>query len=134
MGALADLLDRFGSDAEDDRSAHERIRTAVGAAPAAETLTGLGPRRVVDVAGTVVALTRSAIGDAPRLDIVVDDGSMRVGARFLGRRAIDGIAQGRAIVLTGRFTTARGQRPLALNPSYRILPTPEDAPMRPARS
>ncbi|WP_349828474.1 DNA-binding protein [Brevibacterium litoralis] len=115
------LLERFASrdvEEETDLGAVSRVE---GATP----MDAVRPRMATKVAGVIVSLTRSVPDEAPQLSVDVSDGKGVVTARFLGRRAIPGIATGRALELDGRFCDGSGDDraagPVALNPSYRLL-------------
>lgn len=116
---LTRFLDRFGStDTTDAEDLHRRLAHLHGTTP----ICRIAPRQEVTVGGVVVALTRSVPQDSPRLDITVSDGTGAARARFLGMRAIPGIAAGRTVVLTGCFTTHSDAPSLmALNPRYELI-------------
>lgn len=118
------MLERWGTSADKDAEADADIHAA-SAVPGATPLRELELRADTRVAGVIVAVTRSLPHEAPRLDIVISDGTGSAAARFLGRREIPGVAAGRAIVLDGRFCRQQGEV-RTVNPVYRLIASASD--------
>ena len=78
-------------------------------------------REMVDVAGTVRAVTLRPSGSTPTMEAELWDGTGRVLLVWLGRRAIPGIQPGRRLVVRGRLTSVKGERAI-YNPSYELQP------------
>ncbi len=58
----------------------------------------------------------------PALEIVLSDGTADVVAVFTGRRHIEGIEHGRAVVIEGIAREEHGRR-IMLNPAYTLIST-----------
>jgi amino acid transporter len=78
-------------------------------------------RDVVDMAGTLRAVTLRPSGSTQTMEAELWDGTGRVLLVWLGRRAIPGIQPGRKIVVHGRLTTVKGERAI-YNPAYELQP------------
>jgi hypothetical protein len=76
-------------------------------------------RELVDVAGTLRAVTLRPRGSTPTMDAELWDGTGRVLLVWLGRRDIPGIEPGRKIVVHGRLTSVKGERAI-YNPAYEL--------------
>jgi amino acid transporter len=96
---------------------------AGGCTPIAETM----PRKVVDVAGMLRAVTRQPHGPSLTMEADLWDGTGNVTLIWLGRREIAGIQPGRRIVVHGRLTNVRGERAI-YNPTYELQPSAGDRP------
>jgi RecG-like helicase len=81
----------------------------------------LEPREVATVVGVIHSLTLRPRSGIPALEADIEDGSGRVTCIWLGRRAIRGIAAGRDIIVTGRFTRD-GRNWRVYNPVYQLRP------------
>jgi amino acid transporter len=84
-------------------------------------------REIVDVAGTLRAVTLRPRGSTPAMEAELWDGTGRVLLLWLGRRDIPGVQPGRKIVVHGRLTSVRGERAI-YNPSYELQPTAGSEP------
>ena len=67
-------------------------------------------REIVDVAGTLRAVTIRPRGSTLTMEAELWDGTGRVLLVWLGRRDIPGIEPGRKIVVHGRLTSVKGER------------------------
>jgi len=103
------------------------VRQQISALPT-ETLSHPVPiaesrhREVVDVAGTLRAVTLRPRGHSLTMEAELWDGTGRVLLLWLGRRDIPGIQPGRKIVVHGRLASLRGERAI-YNPAYELQPT-----------
>ena len=121
-GFVKRLISRLTADAEelDD----EELKAAVpaqGATPIAECR----DREAVCILGTLRTVTFRPRAGVPALQAELWDGTGAVAVIWLGRRAIPGIAPGRAIKVRGRITALRGQR-VIYNPIYELRPGATD--------
>jgi hypothetical protein len=82
-------------------------------------------REVVDVAGTLRAVTRRPRGASLTMEADLFDGTGSITLVWLGRRDIPGIEPGRKVIVHGRLATIRGERTI-FNPSYELQPTAAD--------
>jgi hypothetical protein len=82
-------------------------------------------REIVNVAGTLRAVTIRPRGGTLRMEAELWDGTGRVLLVWLGRRDIAGIEPGRKLVVHGRLTSMRGERAI-FNPAYELQPTAAD--------
>jgi amino acid transporter len=78
-------------------------------------------REIVDVAGTLRAVTLRPRGSTPTMEAELWDGTGKVKLVWLGRRDIPGIEPGRKLVVHGRMTTLKGERAI-YNPRYELQP------------
>jgi amino acid transporter len=78
-------------------------------------------REIVNVAGTLRAVTIRPRGGSLTMEAELWDGTGRVLLVWLGRRDIAGIEPGRKIVVHGRLTSMKGERAI-YNPSYELQP------------
>lgn len=78
------------------------------------------PRQLVKVAGTVIAIQVEPKDGAPVLTARLDDGTGRLDAVFMGRRAIPGVEPGQRMSVEGRLATGQGTA-LIYNPKYELL-------------
>jgi amino acid transporter len=79
-------------------------------------------RDVVDVAGTLRAVTLRPRGASLTMEADLWDGTGNITLVWLGRRNIPGIQPGRHIVVHGRLASIKGERTI-FNPSYELRPT-----------
>jgi amino acid transporter len=79
-------------------------------------------REVVDLAGTLRAVTLRPRGSTLTMEAELWDGTGRVLLVWLGRRDIPGVQPGRKIVVHGRLTSVKGERAI-YNPAYELQPT-----------
>ncbi|RBP64002.1 ATP-dependent DNA helicase RecG [Brevibacterium sanguinis] len=122
------MLDHFTRMMRDYGSRDAEVRADLRVAsrvPGAIGIDELRPRRHSRIAGVVSAVTRSCIGDSPRLKVMVSDGTGEVQAQFLGRRDISGLRPGALVVLEGRFCERDGEL-VAHNPVYELIQTGDD--------
>jgi amino acid transporter len=87
----------------------------------AAPIAGSRLRDVVDLAGTLRAVTRRPRGGSLRMEADLWDGTGSVTLIWLGRRDIPGIEPGRRIVVHGRLASIKGE-PTIFNPSYELQP------------
>ncbi|MGB6458144.1 MAG: OB-fold nucleic acid binding domain-containing protein [Streptosporangiaceae bacterium] len=80
-----------------------------------------GHREVVDVAGTLRAVTLRPRGSTLTMEAELWDGTGRVLLVWLGRREIPGIEPGRKLIVRGRLTSLKGER-VIYNPAYELQP------------
>ncbi|MFW7415265.1 OB-fold nucleic acid binding domain-containing protein [Demequina sp. SO4-18] len=85
----------------------------------ATPISDLRPREVVAVAGRVVSIQVEPRDAAPTLTARVDDGTGRVEAVFMGRRAIAGVEPGARIRLEGRVCSTDAL-PRLYNPRFEL--------------
>jgi len=78
--------------------------------------------KVVDVAGTLRAVTLRPRGNSLTMEADLWDGTGSINLVWLGRRNIPGIQPGRRIVVHGRLATIKGEATM-YNPSYELRPT-----------
>jgi amino acid transporter len=78
-------------------------------------------REVVDVAGTLRAVTLRPRGPSLTMEADLFDGTGSVTLIWLGRRDIPGIEPGRRIVVHGRLASIKGE-PTIFNPTYELQP------------
>jgi amino acid transporter len=103
------------------------IRQEISALPPAHTVRQPVPiadsqhREIVNVAGTLRAVTIRPRGGSLTMQAELWDGTGRVLLVWLGRRDIAGIEPGRKIVVRGRLTSMKGERAI-YNPSYELQP------------
>ncbi|WP_084130510.1 OB-fold nucleic acid binding domain-containing protein [Demequina sp. NBRC 110055] len=86
-------------------------------APAHQRIADAAAREVVTVAGRIASLQVEPHDAAPKLTARLDDGSGRIDAVFMGRRAIPGIEAGAQITVSGRVSDAEAT-PRIYNPQY----------------
>ena len=79
----------------------------------------LHTRDVVTVEGRIIAITVEPKDAAPRLTARIDDGTGRLDAVFMGRRAIAGIEPGARVCVAGRVCAAEAA-PRLYNPRFEI--------------
>lgn len=85
----------------------------------ATPISDLQPRAIVAIAGRIVSIQVEPRDAAPTLTARVDDGTGRVEAIFMGRRAIAGIEPGARIRLEGRVC-ATDALPRLYNPRFEL--------------
>lgn len=89
----------------------------IGATP----IDDVDDRQIVDVCGSVRAVTLPPKTSVPMLVVELYDGSRALNLVWLGRRSIGGIAPGTFLKAHGRVTHVRGI-PTIYNPTYAIVP------------
>jgi amino acid transporter len=82
---------------------------------------------VVDVAGTLRAVTLRPRGTSPTMEADLWDGTGSITLVWLGRHDIPGVQPGRRLVVHGRLAQIKGER-MIFNPSYELLPTGGSGP------
>jgi hypothetical protein len=95
-------------------------KTQAGEAPAVP-IRDCRQREVVDVAGTLRAVTHRPRGTSLTMEADLWDGTGNVTLVWLGRRDIPGIQPGRKIVVHGRLASIKGE-PTIFNPTYELQP------------
>ncbi len=85
------------------------------------TIADSSHREIVDVAGTLRAVSIRPRGSTLTMEAELWDGTGRVLLVWLGRRDIPGVQPGRKIVVHGRLTSVKGERAI-YNPSYELQP------------
>jgi amino acid transporter len=88
------------------------------ATPIADSQNG----EMVDVAGTLRAVTLRPQGNSLTMEADLWDGTGSINLVWLGRRNIPGIQPGRRILVHGRLASIKGE-PTIFNPSYELRPT-----------
>jgi len=78
------------------------------------------PRATVRVTGRVVAVRIEPKDAPPSFGVQLDDGTGRLDAVFMGRRAIPGIEPGAVVELEGTVCATRAL-PRMFNPRYELL-------------
>ncbi len=122
---MLNLITRFVRDyGSRDAEVRADLRLA-SQIPGVGSIEDLTPRQMSRVAGVVSAVTRSCVGENPRLTVTVSDGTGQVRAQFLGRREISGVKPGALLVLEGRFCEHDGEL-RAHNPVYELIQTRDD--------
>ena len=86
---------------------------------AVQSISSVRTREVATVEGRVVAITVEPRDAAPSLVARVDDGTGRIDAVFMGRRAIAGIEPGARVALAGRVCAAEAA-PRLYNPRFEL--------------
>lgn len=86
---------------------------------ATTAISDLHPRDMATVEGRIVAITVVPQDSAPRLTARIDDGTGRIDAVFMGRRAIAGIEPGARVCVAGRVCEAEAA-PRLYNPRFEI--------------
>ncbi|NYE75541.1 RecG-like helicase [Microlunatus parietis] len=121
MGKAGELfsrvLQRLTSSNEDLESAElqKNVRDS-GARPIKQCK----DREVVDLAGTIAAVTINPRGGHPALEAELRDGSGAVTLVWLGRRQIAGIDAGRSVRVSGRISCG-GEGRIMYNPRYELI-------------
>lgn len=83
-------------------------------------------RTPVRLHGTLQAVTLRPLGGVPALEAELYDGTATAYVVWLGRRRIEGVRAGAAMVVEGRLgRDERGHRTM-YNPSYELLPQRSD--------
>jgi amino acid transporter len=77
---------------------------------------------VVDVVGTLRAVTLRPRGSSLTMEADLWDGTGSINLVWMGRRNIPGIQPGRRIIVHGRLASIKGE-PTIFNPSYELRPT-----------
>ncbi len=123
MNVMGRTLRRLTESAQERllrESAEEHERRHPGQAVLAiQTCT---PGEQVTVSGTIRKLDVRPEGQAPALEVELDDGTGHVFVVWLGRRRIPGLFEGRSLVVHGRLNCVT-EHPTIYNPRYELLPS-----------
>jgi hypothetical protein len=111
------LADRAALDAAEQRRDADKMTTAEGRKPT--PISAGVHREVVDLAGTLRAVTLRPYGPSLSMQAELWDGTGCVQLVWLGRRNIAGLQPGRRILVHGRLTTINGE-PAIYNPTYEL--------------
>lgn len=93
-----------------------------GSRPIARVVADASPRRRAVLHGQVRAVHERA-NPGPVCEVVLDDGTGTITARWLGRRRLPGLSTGAEMTVEGTVVDQHGLLVL-LNPLYRFAPTP----------
>jgi hypothetical protein len=115
VGALRRFLDRL-VETDEDRLAEE-LREWAATVPGTLRITEAPLRQRVKLAGMVRRITVRPIEGFEALEIVMDDGTGEVAARWLGRRSIPGLVLGSRLVIDGVLGQDQGVRRV-VNPTF----------------
>jgi hypothetical protein len=107
--------------ADDDDLAAEQLKQR-GAVHGATPISDAPIRTPVRLHGTLQSVTLRPRGGVPALEAELYDGTGTAYVVWLGRRRIEGIRAGAAMVVEGRLSDADGGRRTIYNPAYRLLP------------
>jgi len=83
------------------------------------TISDAKVRDVATIEGRIISITVEPQDAAPRLTARIDDGTGRVDAIFMGRRAIAGIEPGARVLVAGRLCEAESA-PRLYNPRFEL--------------
>ena len=83
-------------------------------------------RTLVKLHGTLQSVTIRPRGGVPALEAELYDGASTVYVVWLGRRRIEGVKAGAAMVVEGRLSSNAVGRRTMYNPSYDLLPAAGD--------
>ncbi len=84
------------------------------------TIGEVRPREAAKVAGRVVAVRIEPKEAAPQFTAQIDDGTGRIDAVFMGRRAVPGIEPGAHVSVEGTVCASQSL-PRIFNPRYELL-------------
>jgi hypothetical protein len=87
-----------------------------GGRPVARTAATAEPRGRVTLSGRLLGV-ECHHRPGPCVEAILDDGTGRLGLRWMGRRAVPGIVAGALVSVEGTVVEERG-RPVLLNPIY----------------
>jgi amino acid transporter len=120
-GSLSALRQRLATGQDDLDAADVRAEFQAGDAPQVTPISDVPERTVVDVAGTLRAVTLRPRGPSLTMEADLWDGTGSITLVWLGRRDIPGIQPGRRIVVHGRLASIKGEATM-FNPSYELQP------------
>jgi amino acid transporter len=120
--SLASLRQRLAAGKDDLDAADVRAEIQAGDGPEVTPISDVPERTVVDVAGTLRAVTLRPRGPSLTMEADLWDGTGSITLVWLGRRDIPGIQPGRRIVVHGRLASIKGEATM-FNPSYELQPT-----------
>ena len=118
MGALRRFLDRL-VQTDEDRLAEE-LREWAATIPGTVRIADAPTRQRVKVAGMVRRITVRPIEGFEALEIVLDDGTGEVSARWLGRRSIPGLVLGSRLGIDGVLGEDQSLRRM-VNPTFEFV-------------
>lgn len=106
---------RLTIDADEQRA--EDLRAWVSTLHDVTPIAHVIPREVVRVAGAVVSIKVRPREDVSVIEAVIDDGTGRVTASWLGRRSIAGLHLGSRLIVEGRLGLKDGALQV-MNPTF----------------
>ncbi len=122
MGAHGSMFDRWRESVTKSSTELEADELSEDAARAGgRPIRECGDRQVVDVCGTIRALTLPPRTSVPMLVAELYDGTRAMNLVWLGRRSIAGIETGTFLKAHGRVARVKGV-PTIYNPTYSIVP------------
>ncbi|HEY1616205.1 MAG TPA: hypothetical protein VGG25_01230, partial [Streptosporangiaceae bacterium] len=121
-GSLSSLRQRLAAGQDDLDAADVRAEIQAGDGPQVTPISDVPERTVVDVAGTLRAVTLRPRGPSLTMEADLWDGTGSITLVWLGRRDIPGIQPGRRIVVHGRLASIKGEATM-FNPVYELQPT-----------
>lgn len=122
MGAEGSVFDRWRESMSKTSTEFEADELQVDATRAGGTpIKDVDDRQVVNVCGSVRAVTLPPRRSVPMLVVELYDGTRPLNLVWLGRRSIVGIEPGTFLKAHGRVSKVRGI-PTIYNPSYSIVP------------
>lgn len=113
---------RLSRSRSEDEAAHLQEQSRLEAVPGVLPIRACVPGQPVAVRGIVRSLTLPPAGEAPSVQIELDDGTGSVRVVWLGRRRIPGVDAGRSMIVRGRLT-CHTDHPTIYNPRYELKPT-----------
>jgi amino acid transporter len=124
-GPRPSLRERLTAGRDALQAAEVRAEISEVAGDKAVPIADCRQREVVDVAGTLRAVTHRPRGTSLTMEADLWDGTGNITLVWLGRRDIPGIEPGRRIVVHGRLASIKGE-PTIFNPIYELRPTSGD--------
>ena len=115
MSGLRRFLRRL-TEGDEERLAAE-LRTWAATVPGTVRIAEAPPRSRVSLAGMVRRITVRPVEGFEALEVVLSDGTGEVVARWLGRRAIRGLALGSKLKIEGVLGLEQGMRKV-VNPTF----------------
>lgn len=112
------LLQRLGQSDEDRLS--EELQEFCDSIPGSVRIAEAPLRRRVKLVGMVRRITVRPVGGFETLGAVISDGTGEVSVRWMGRRAIDGLALGSRLQVEGVLGQEQG-RLVMVNPIYEFV-------------
>jgi hypothetical protein len=118
MGAIRRFLDRLVQT--DEERLAEELREWAATVPGTVRIAKAATRQRVKLAGMVRRITVRPIEGFEALEVVLDDGTGEVSARWLGRRSIPGLVLGSRLVIDGVIGEDQGVRRV-VNPTFEFV-------------
>jgi len=120
---LSDLVERLARPPQEIRAEHLRewASSIEDVVPIAE----VQPRSRCKVAGVIQNVRIDPREGTGSIEAIVNDGSGRMVAKWLGRQQLAGIGLGTGLIFTGTVGLAPGGSLQILNPEYELVPAPE---------